>query len=140
MVSEWSRTSPYPACGGRRTGGGRRCCIYHHNELIDGLTNRSFSITTQEWEKSIDFLTRVGQKCTPIRQEFILLSDTLGVSALVDSLNNPPIHGATESSVLGPFKTDDAPDGEWSFFQTIIRIGSGHEACHQIQGQDGILG
>lgn len=104
-----------PGLRGRRTSGGQHCCIDHHNELIDGLTNQSSSITTEEWEQSIQFLTRVGQKCTPIRQEFILLSDTLGVSALVDSLNNPPIHGATESSVLGPFKTDDAPDGEWSF-------------------------
>ena len=62
---------------------------------------------------TIQFLTTVGQTCTPIRQEFILLSDTLGVSALVDALNNPPINGATESSVLGPFFTEDAPDREF---------------------------
>lgn len=68
------------------------------------------SITTDEWINTIQFLTRVGQTCTPIRQEFILLSDILGISALVDALNNPPIHGAMESSVLGPFFTEDAPD------------------------------
>ncbi|KAI0077354.1 aromatic compound dioxygenase [Panus rudis PR-1116 ss-1] len=68
------------------------------------------SITTEEWEKTIKFLTEVGQICTPIRQEFILLSDVLGVSALVDAINNPPVRGATESSVLGPFFTEDAPD------------------------------
>jgi len=68
------------------------------------------SITTDEWMKSIEFLTRVGQTCTPLRQEFILLSDILGVSALVDGLSNPPVKGATESSVLGPFFTDDALD------------------------------
>lgn len=61
---------------------------------------------------SIEFLTRVGQTCTPLRQEMILLSDVLGVSALVDSLNNPVEGGATENSVLGPFYTDDAEDGE----------------------------
>ena len=61
---------------------------------------------------TIQYLTRVGQTCTPIRQEFILLSDIFGVSALVDALNNPPVDGGTESSVLGPFFTDDAPDGE----------------------------
>ena len=61
--------------------------------------------------KAIEFLTAVGQKCTPIRQEFILLSDTLGVSALVDAINNPTVKGATENSVLGPFFTEDAPDG-----------------------------
>ncbi|KAJ3544543.1 hypothetical protein NM688_g5729 [Phlebia brevispora] len=68
------------------------------------------SITTEEWMNTIEFLTRVGKKCTPIRQEFILLSDTLGVSALVDAINNPVVKGATESSVLGPFFTVDAPD------------------------------
>ena len=60
---------------------------------------------------AIDFLTRTGQICTPLRQEFILLSDVLGVSALVDGLNNPTVSGGTESSVLGPFFTEDAPDG-----------------------------
>jgi len=70
------------------------------------------SVTTEEWMDTIQFLTRTGKLCTNIRQEFILLSDVLGVSALVDSLNNPPIEGATESSVLGPFWTDDAPEVE----------------------------
>jgi hypothetical protein len=60
---------------------------------------------------AINFLTRTGQICTPIRQEFILLSDVLGVSALVDGLNNPRVSGGTASSVLGPFFTEDAPDG-----------------------------
>jgi len=59
---------------------------------------------------TIQYLTNVGKICTPIRQEFILLSDIFGVSALVDALNNPPVGGATEGSVLGPFFTDDAPD------------------------------
>jgi protocatechuate 3,4-dioxygenase beta subunit len=60
---------------------------------------------------TIEFLTRTGQTCTPIRQEFILLSDVFGVSALIDALNNPPVGNATESTVLGPFFTEDAPDG-----------------------------
>jgi len=47
-----------------------------------------------------------------LRTEFILLSDTLGVSALVDGLNNAKPNNATESTVLGPFFTADAPDGE----------------------------
>jgi protocatechuate 3,4-dioxygenase beta subunit len=68
-------------------------------------------ITTEEWMAAIEFLTRTGQTCTPLRQEFILLSDVLGVSALVDALNNPRVGTATESSVLGPFFTEDAPDG-----------------------------
>jgi len=61
---------------------------------------------------AIEFLTRTGQTCTPLRQEVILLSDVLGVSALVDSLNNPVVGGATENSVLGPFYTEDAEDVE----------------------------
>src|SRR5258708_16193683 len=72
-------------------------------------------ITKEEWMSTIQFLTRTGQTCPPLRQEFILLSDILGISALVDALNNPPLGNATESSVLGPFFTEDAPDG--SFFQ-----------------------
>lgn len=63
--------------------------------------------------KTIEFLTAVGQTCSPIRQEFILLSDTLGVSALVDSINNPIVKGGTESSVLGPFFTEDAPESKF---------------------------
>lgn len=81
--------------------------IRHMHEFVNET-----SLTTDEWMNAIQFLTRVGQTCTPIRQEFILLSDTLGVSALVDANNNPPINGATESSVLGPFYTDDAPEVE----------------------------
>jgi hypothetical protein len=68
---------------------------------------------------AIEFLTRTGQICTPIRQEFILLSDVLGVSAVVDAINHPTDvasdptkKAATESSVLGPFFTEDAPDGK----------------------------
>ncbi|TFY78834.1 hypothetical protein EWM64_g5178 [Hericium alpestre] len=68
------------------------------------------SITTDEWMTAIQFLTRTGQTCTNLRQEFILLSDVLGVSALVDALNNPQVGNTTESSVLGPFFTEDAPD------------------------------
>ncbi|KAJ7588072.1 intradiol ring-cleavage dioxygenase [Mycena floridula] len=78
--------------------------------LIDHLHDfvRETSITTEEWMTAIHFLTETGQKCTDIRQEFILLSDTLGLSTLVDSLNNAKPPGATEATVLGPFFTEDA--------------------------------
>ena len=59
---------------------------------------------------AIQFLTKVGQKCTDIRQEYILLSDVMGISALVDALNNPTVGNGTESSVLGPFFTEDASE------------------------------
>ncbi|KAJ7036576.1 intradiol ring-cleavage dioxygenase [Mycena alexandri] len=71
---------------------------------------RETSITTEEWMGALMFLTKTGQKCTDLRQEFILLSDALGVSTLVDSLNNAKPPGASEATVLGPFFTTDALD------------------------------
>lgn len=59
-----------------------------------------------EWFAAIEFLTRTGQTCDDKRQEFILLSDTLGVSMLLDAINNRKPAGATESTVLGPFHVD----------------------------------
>ncbi|THU91963.1 intradiol ring-cleavage dioxygenase [Dendrothele bispora CBS 962.96] len=79
--------------------------IQHIHDFV-----RETSLTTEEWMTAIHFLTQTGKTCSDIRQEFILLSDTLGVSALVDSLNNAKPPGATEGSVLGPFFTEDAYD------------------------------
>jgi hydroxyquinol 1,2-dioxygenase len=64
---------------------------------------RKTDLTFAEWETAIDFLTRTGQACTPVRQEFILLSDVLGVSMLVDAVNHREREGATQTTVLGPF-------------------------------------
>jgi hydroxyquinol 1,2-dioxygenase len=69
---------------------------------------RDVELTQREWEIAIDFLTRTGQKCDHQRQEFILLSDTLGASMLVDAISNRKSEKATESSVLGPFYRDNA--------------------------------
>lgn len=66
-------------------------------------------LTQEEWERAVDFLTRTGQICSRERQEFILLSDVLGLSMLVDSLNHRRPRGATENTVLGPFYVEDAP-------------------------------
>lgn len=70
---------------------------------------KEVELTQQEWEIGIDFLTRTGQLCTGERQEFILLSDTLGFSMLVDTINNRRPSGATENTVFGPFHVDDVP-------------------------------
>src|SRR3954470_13012540 len=74
-------------------------------ELVKALHDyvRKTDLTFEEWEVAIDFLTRTGQKCTSSRQEFILLSDVLGVSMLVDAVNHRERDGATETTVLGPF-------------------------------------
>jgi hydroxyquinol 1,2-dioxygenase len=65
--------------------------------------------TEQEWMEAIKFLTETGHWCTEWRQEFILFSDTFGVSMLVDAINNRKPSGATETTVLGPFHIADAP-------------------------------
>jgi catechol 1,2-dioxygenase len=66
--------------------------------------------TEAEWFEAIRFLTETGHMCTDWRQEFILLSDILGVSMLVDAINNRRPSGASESTVLGPFHVADAPE------------------------------
>jgi hydroxyquinol 1,2-dioxygenase len=71
---------------------------------------REVKPTQDEWFKGIEFLTETGHWCKDGRQEFILMSDTLGVSMLVDFLNYGKAEGATESTVLGPFFVEGAPD------------------------------
>jgi hydroxyquinol 1,2-dioxygenase len=65
--------------------------------------------TLDEWMYGIQFLTKTGQMSTDWRQEFILLSDTLGISMLVETINNRKKTGETESTVLGPFHVSNAP-------------------------------
>ena len=71
---------------------------------------REVSLTESEWFTAIQFLTDVGKTCTDKRQEFILLSDTLGVSVLVITLNHPAEEGSVESTVLGPYYWEGAPE------------------------------
>lgn len=70
---------------------------------------RDVELTQSEWDAAVDFLTRTGQKCDEHRQEFILLSDVLGVSMLVDAINNRRPAAATSSTVLGPFHVVESP-------------------------------
>lgn len=69
-------------------------------------------LTTEEWMTGIEFLTKTGHMCSDWRQEFILLSDVLGVSMLVDALNHDRPEGSTENTVLGPFYVAGAPHYE----------------------------
>ena len=73
---------------------------------------RDVEPTEEEWMAAIRFLTATGKKCDDQRQEFILLSDTLGATMLIDAINHRKPSGATESSVLGPFYQEGAPDYE----------------------------
>lgn len=73
---------------------------------------RETRLTTDEWEAGIEFLTQVGKMCSDIRQEFVLLSDVLGLSVLVDGLSHPKPENATVGTLLGPFHTHDAVEHE----------------------------
>jgi len=84
--------------------------------------------TQQEWFEAIQFLTRTGHTCNEWRQEFILLSDVLGVSMLVDAINNRKPSGASESTVLGPFHVDGAPELEM-----------GANICLDAKGEDMVV-
>ncbi|KAK4154882.1 dioxygenase-like protein [Chaetomidium leptoderma] len=70
---------------------------------------RETRLSTDEWMAAISFLIGCGKICSDVRNEFILLSDVLGLSLLVDNINHPTPAGGTEGSVLGPFHTHDAP-------------------------------
>jgi protocatechuate 3,4-dioxygenase beta subunit len=84
--------------------------------LMQGLVQRLHSfvvetdLTDAEWRFAIDFLTRTGHITTDVRQEYILLSDTLGVSSLVDLLTNSRTPDSTPSAVLGPFYVEGPPE------------------------------
>jgi protocatechuate 3,4-dioxygenase beta subunit len=70
---------------------------------------KDVELTEQEWGQAIDFLTLTGQTCSNTRQEFILLSDVLGASMLVETINHRTGGASTESTVLGPFHMVASP-------------------------------
>jgi hydroxyquinol 1,2-dioxygenase len=98
-------------------------------ELLSSLVRhlhafvRDTEPTIAEWERAIDFLTATGQKCDDKRQEFILLSDVLGISMLVETINNRTANTATESTVLGPFHMVASP--RRALGDTIDLVGTG---------------
>ena len=71
---------------------------------------REVEPTEQEWMTAIDWLTRTGKMCTDKRQEFILASDVMGVSMLVDCINHRLATAATPTTVTGPFHIHDSPE------------------------------
>lgn len=99
-----------------------RSLVAHLHAFVDEV-----SLTEEEWATAIDFLTRTGQQCDGKRQEFILLSDVLGASMAVIAANHPTGGTATESTVLGPFFVEGAPE-----FANGANIsgGAAGEPCH----------
>ncbi|MEV5901356.1 6-chlorohydroxyquinol-1,2-dioxygenase [Streptomyces sp. NBC_00015] len=97
-------------------------------EVLKSLTRhlhafvRDVAPTPGEWEAAIDFLTAVGQKCDDTRQEFVLLSDVLGVSMLVETLGGA--QEGTQSTVLGPFHMTESPRRDLG--DSIDLLGTGH--------------
>lgn len=69
---------------------------------------RETRLSTNEWMAALNFLVQVGQISSDVRHEFILLSDVLGLSLLVDAIDHPKPASSTEGSVLGPFHTHEA--------------------------------
>ena len=85
---------------------------------------REVALTEDEWAAGIRFLTETGHMCSDERQEFILLSDTLGLSMLVTALNHRKPRGCTEATVFGPFHVDGAP-----------RVDSGGDVARGAKGE-----
>lgn len=89
------------------------------NEVIGSLIRHLHAfanevrLTPQEWLSAIEFLTQTGQTCVGPRQEFILLSDALGLSSAVDDLNNSSLPNVTKSSLLGPFYVPESSPVEY---------------------------
>lgn len=83
-------------------------------------------LSDEEWLTGIRFLTATGQTCDDVRQEFILLSDTLGVSSLVDLINHSDGEAlATEPTILGPFYVPDSPWREYG--ESMVEYADGGE-------------
>jgi len=84
-------------------------------DVLDALVRHSHAFmreiepTLEEWQQGIEFLTRVGQACSSTRQEFVLLSDVLGLSMLAETINDADIETVTDSTVLGPFHMTGSP-------------------------------
>jgi protocatechuate 3,4-dioxygenase beta subunit len=98
---------------------------------------KDVELTEEEWGTAIQFLTRTGQMSDAVRQEFILLSDVLGVSMLVETINHRSGGTSTESTVLGPFHVVESPPRELG--ENIALDGKG-EPClvtGQVTGPDG---
>ncbi|WP_250507869.1 intradiol ring-cleavage dioxygenase [Caballeronia sp. GAFFF3] len=114
-----------------------QCADARTKEIVVALVRhlhafaREVNLTHDEWRRGIEFLTATGKKCDGIRQEFILLSDTLGLSIVLDDINQHHDEAATESSLLGPFYRDGVKesafganiaqsDGEPVFFHGTV--------------------
>ena len=98
---------------------------------------KDVELTEEEWGTAVDFLTRTGQACDEVRQEFILLSDVLGVSMLVETINHRTGGQSTESTVLGPFHMVASPQRELGADIALDGKGEPCLVTGQVTGPDG---
>ena len=98
---------------------------------------REVEPTFGEWESAVGFLTATGQMCDDQRQEFILLSDVLGVTMLVDAINHRKASAATESTVLGPFHMVESPKRELGDTIDLVATGQPCVVTGQVRSLDG---
>jgi hydroxyquinol 1,2-dioxygenase len=98
---------------------------------------REVEPTFEEWERAIGFLTATGQRCDDTRQEFILLSDVLGVTMLVDAINHRKASEATESTVLGPFHMVSSPRRELGDSIDLVATGQPCVVTGRVASLDG---
>ncbi|RYY60381.1 MAG: hydroxyquinol 1,2-dioxygenase [Comamonadaceae bacterium] len=98
---------------------------------------REVKLTEAEWFRGIEFLTKVGHITDDKRQEFILLSDTLGLSMLTVAMNNEKPPGCTEATVFGPFYVDGAPAFELGEDVAGGAAGVPCDVRGQVRGLDG---
>jgi protocatechuate 3,4-dioxygenase beta subunit len=98
---------------------------------------KDVELTEEEWGAAIDFLTRTGQMSNEVRQEFILLSDVLGVSMLVETINHRTGGTSTESTVLGPFHMVESPPRDLGDDIALDGKGTPCLVSGQVTGSDG---
>jgi protocatechuate 3,4-dioxygenase beta subunit len=98
---------------------------------------KDVELTEEEWGVAIDFLTRTGQMSNDVRQEFILLSDVLGVSMLVETINHRTGGTSTESTVLGPFHMVESPPRQLGDDINLDRKGTPCLVSGRVTGPDG---
>jgi catechol 1,2-dioxygenase len=105
-------------------------------EHLHGFAKK-VALTQGELDAAIGFLTRTGQKCDEVRQEFVLLSDVLGLSMLVDAISTRTSSAATESTVLGPFHMVDSPPRELGDSISVVDGGEPTLITGQVLAVDG---
>jgi hydroxyquinol 1,2-dioxygenase len=106
--------------------------VHHLHDFI-----KDVGLTNEEWEQAVAFLTATGHKCDEVRQEFILLSDVLGVSMLVETINNRATGETTESTVTGPFHVVASPPRELGDQIALDGKGDPCLVTGQVTGPDG---